>query len=258
MWLILKMRKSPDPVYGPDALEKDTLRLENALQSEGVPFACSTVKEVFSNPSELPNGVSFVYGPTLAAQEAQRILRLRDRTIYTTVNCYMYFVPHFNDLGHITSYGKAVNGRFEEICSAHNVSQLFIRPVSHDKRFNGSVMSLSEIKELDIDEHYRIMLAPPRNTSVEWRVLVENGKAITGSKYKPDKIEEIPDIDFELVHYRLMELSPAFPKLVFLDFADSGMGPELLEVTPLISAGMYEMDRREVVKAIQRDINKQA
>lgn len=251
-WLLLKIREFPDPVWGPDALEKEMLKLEQALTEEGVGYEVRTVKDVFSRPECLPEDVGFVDGPTLASKEARRLLKLQDPSVYTTVNCYMYYVPHFNDLGKIMSYTKAVDeGQFENFASDMGVSQLFVRPVPHDKYFTGAVMTLQELRNLKPDnKHYRIMVAPPRSIIKEWRVLVSNGRPITGSRYKPDKVQEIPDVDYELVHYRLMELSPAFPKLVYLDFADAGNGPELLEVTPLGSAGMYNMDRRKIVRAI--------
>jgi hypothetical protein len=135
--------------------------------------------------------------------------------------------------------------------------QLFVRPDSVDKSFTGTMTDRSAFKHkffgAAFDPATLILVAPAKNLTREWRLIVASGKVIAGSQYRSaDAREEAPGCPDEVHRFAatMLEKVAWRPAPIFImDICDSEDGLRLLELNSFGCSGHYLADLRTVVKA---------
>lgn len=139
----------------------------------------------------------------------------------------------------------------------------FVRPDGDLKEFAGAVMDMAHLRGwaerleardcgwlLDVP----ILVAPPVEIDREWRVVVVDGVAVAGSRYRSagrlDIVAELPDVARALAERAAAAWAPA-PVFV-LDVAQARGEAWVLEVNGFNSAGLYACDPRAVVAQVSR------
>lgn len=143
---------------------------------------------------------------------------------------------------------------------AFNNDCLFIRPDEGDKKFSGQVVEnvdrffakeyvyLNQFCEPDT----MCLLANAYNISKEYRLLICNGKFVTGSQYRLNgQIHRSTDVPQNVINYAEEISSIYSPDMIFiLDVCESKNNLYVLEVNPVHCAGLYKMDAEIFVSTI--------
>lgn len=173
----------------------------------------------------------------------------------------------------IPAYGPHALNSDAIFCTFGNVPDrwdpFFIRPCLDSKSFTGEVLDRKEFAEwrdkvlksgATIDEDTPVMIAEPTQINAEYRFFIVDGKVITGSIYKLDgRAMTLPwnrnttvPIDTEITEFvreRAAQWSPA--RGYVLDVARTPMGPKVIEINNLNSAGFYKCDISLILQAIE-------
>lgn len=143
------------------------------------------------------------------------------------------------------------------------MDKFFIRPLHDNKKFSGQLMDLvefngwkSKILSLDgystIDGDTEVTIATVKNIMAEYRIIVVNGKYITGSEYKrADKVNYFAHVPEYIIEYVNKVCSVWCPDVAFcLDIAetyDDGYVCKILEVNCVNGIGLYLCDTNKYV-----------
>jgi len=137
--------------------------------------------------------------------------------------------------------------------------KVFVRPSSGEKTFTGQlVRSLdfdADYKTLnlyDVSHHAMIIISSPKKIIREWRLVVCDGKVITGSLYN----DATMNLDYKLYPTEVQDLATQVlavgyePDVVWsLDLCETDDGKyHLLEIGGFSCAGMYEGDYDIIVR----------
>jgi hypothetical protein len=136
---------------------------------------------------------------------------------------------------------------------------VFLRPDENDKEFTGEVVAAGAF-----DRWWAVanMAAPPPSLlcvvarpvpiEAEWRLIIADGKVVTGSQYRRRGslcIEAgFPDEAAALAEAAAAEWSPH--PVYSLDVAATPDGPRIIELGSINCSGLYACDLRQVVAAI--------
>ena len=151
--------------------------------------------------------------------------------------------------------------RRKEELFEHFGGSFFMRPDSGAKTFTGMLVHFDAFEEKDYKRLFvyeamgedLIVVAPPKRIRNEWRVLVADGKAVTGSLYKfNEKLCPKGGLLPVEVNRLAEEVGKVFtPDPLFIaDICETTDGKlSLLEVGAFSVAGLYEMDADKIVEA---------
>lgn len=144
-------------------------------------------------------------------------------------------------------------------------AQVFIRPDRDLKEFAGEVITCSEFSSwaqkvshggFTVKPDCPIVIAPPVGISREWRTFIVNGRVVTGSQYRRDRVLDVspglPDRVAAFADECARSWSPA--PVYALDVAQSGGQLYVLELGCFNSAGMYACDIELLIKEISHHI----
>jgi hypothetical protein len=135
--------------------------------------------------------------------------------------------------------------------------RFFIRPISDQKEFSGSIMSFGDIKEWsnriqsDVPdlENLPIIIAEPCGIAKEWRLFMINGKVCTGSRYRTYFVRNtdpyVPDNVIEFAEEQAKIYSPV--PIFVMDIAESAKNLFIIEIGCFNSAGFYDSDIEKIV-----------
>lgn len=186
------------------------------------------------------------------------------------VNVYYNHVPKdllLNGDGIITTFGQFKNDpkRFFELF--HELSRIFIRPVSGFKTFTGFVLDINEIDyELNstmqltsvMDETY-ILVAPYKQILDEQRFLIVDGRVVDGSLYKKNGKSHIDGSclnDSFIGSFNVakqMAKNAWQPDSIYIcDVARTHDGFQIIELNSFACAGLYGMNKPIVIEAINK------
>lgn len=148
----------------------------------------------------------------------------------------------------------------------HAKDCFFLRPDTNDKIFSGQL--IQEEKEIDnllyaLPPETLCVQAPPQRFLAEWRLIVCNGKVVSGSLYRQDGYHN----ELEEGVYRHLDPKdfaeeiaskpyPGLPSIYAMDVALLENGEfGLLEIGGINCCGFYSCDLEPVVKAIAEETN---
>lgn len=142
--------------------------------------------------------------------------------------------------------------------------EMFIRPDSGAKEFTGELVSkgrfdawLNEVKGVNTAD-LLCVVAPPRRLDRELRLVIKDGKVVTGASYRIAKhlaqepLHEMNGMDkvVDFAEKVLADNPPPLPPVHCLDIAISGDNISVLEVGCFCCAGLYCCDRGRIAVAV--------
>lgn len=138
--------------------------------------------------------------------------------------------------------------------------QVFVRPDSVDKRFEGALTDRSTFSHkfagAPYDPTALILVARAKELAREWRLIVANDKVIAGSQYRNgDRREVVKDCPEEVHRFagEVLENVTWRPAPIFvMDVCESRDGLRLLELNSFGCSGHYLADVSVVVEAASR------
>lgn len=141
--------------------------------------------------------------------------------------------------------------------------QVFIRPDSATKQFDGHVFDVCKLDEADTDPHLSrasgdlVVLANVCSFQQEYRVFCRNGKAVCHSSYIPLDSEWIPappDV-VAFAEKAAERLKEAVGTMVVVDVGTHVMGDplSLIEINGVNSSGFYGCDLEAYIGAMEAE-----
>jgi hypothetical protein len=251
-----------------DGLPSESLQAEVRRQG----MNCRVVKYLpslappkdIAGSESLPMDACVIFRGTLALMrhiEASRRWRPGGWCMFQSLACSTYYA-HFGPFllnREYTFLPIAEAVRLADSLFARYASggQVFVRPDSVYKSFTGALTERSIFTHkffgTTFDPAALILIARPKKLAREWRLVVANGKVITGSQYRnADTWEEAPGCPDEVLRFAAsMFDSVAWrPAPMFImDVCDSEDGLRLLELNSFGCSGHYLADLRTVVEA---------
>lgn len=137
---------------------------------------------------------------------------------------------------------------------------VFIRPDENDKRFDGMLVSLRNLKVWlgtacqNIDGGDMVVVARPERIVAEYRVVIADKKVIAASKYIQDEclVEEegCPDA---IRHFSELAAELWSPHRIFcLDVAVRGGDLAIIECGSINTCGLYQCKVEPIIEAMER------
>jgi hypothetical protein len=134
--------------------------------------------------------------------------------------------------------------------------QIFVRPDSVDKSFNGTLTDRSTFTHkffgTTFDPTTLILVARAKKLTHEWRLIVGNGKVIAGSQYRNaearEEAQRCPEEVFRFAATMLESVAWRPAPMFTMDICDSEEGLRLLELNSFGCSGHYLADLRPVVE----------
>lgn len=157
---------------------------------------------------------------------------------------------------------RVIIERKDELYDQFGGDVLFIRPDSNDKLFSGEPVSRQNFNSFVVmmeqylaeQESPMCVVGPCKTITNEYRLLMSDGKYITGSKYRDEKglysSTHIPDAAVELAERAAQKWSPH--PIFVLDIADTPCGCAILECGSVNCAGIYDADLEKWVDEVNR------
>lgn len=138
-------------------------------------------------------------------------------------------------------------------------SYIFLRPDANDKTFTGEIVSQTRfdswINWTWVDDNLAdllVVVSQPERLGREWRLFVQDGKVITGSRYMDrgvlDLEPEYPDGAVQVAEAACKVWTPH--PIFCMDMAETDDGYRILECGSINCAGYYAADLRVIVRAI--------
>ena len=139
---------------------------------------------------------------------------------------------------------------------------VFIRPNSWKKSFTGQVLDLrtweGDSKNLGytlIEPNDLVVVSKPYKIDAEWRLIVADGKVVTGSQYKENgNSRRSPQVPAEVFEFADRILGTGYNpnKAWVLDVCKSGEDISVLEIGPVNCCGLYLCNIFSFVRAISK------
>ncbi len=153
---------------------------------------------------------------------------------------------------------------------------IFIRPDSGEKEFNGELVVYerfnnwheyvsANLTNLDTEREEDILciIASPVLIEKEFRLIIADGKVVTGSTYRIQKhlisesIEDHPEEGLiKFVESLIRDRSPRLPPYYCMDIAKTKEGFSILEVGCFCCCGLYACDLRKIAEKISESAEK--
>lgn len=140
----------------------------------------------------------------------------------------------------------------------------FIRPVSDQKEFSGSVMKFADIK-LWSDKIFTdvpdfgstpIVVGEPYGLGYEWRLFILNGKVVTGSQYRTYYVTNVkPSLPQEVIDFAEKQAKVYSPSSLFvMDVGKNGDDLYVIEIGCFNSAGFYASDLETLMCEVSKHV----
>lgn len=167
-------------------------------------------------------------------------------------------------------WGKRMLNWDAQVCAFKDAvvtEPTFIRPIDDSKYFAGKVFEPAEFNEwqrnvCDLGHDYGnsltedtlIQLCRPRTIFAEYRIWVVGGEIITWSLYKRgDRVIYSREIDDDLLDFAAIAIMIWQPHDAFvIDVCRTPIGPKIVEINTINSAGFYAGDVQKLVHALER------
>lgn len=142
---------------------------------------------------------------------------------------------------------------------------IFIRPDYGEKCFNGELVATEYFKNFEdfsnldsLDPKTLCVVSKPKKIKKELRLIIADGKVITGSTYRKDKyailepLEEQSDKE-EIIRFAeavIIDNPSLLPPCYVLDLGLLEEGYKVMEVGSMMAAGYYASDLLKMVEAV--------
>lgn len=251
--------------------------LVNAIDYESLKAACLNNGSSFSSinivpfSDEVPHFICnqkdpvIFYGSTTLIKNVNKQKRWKPGTWFDTEN--------FRTSTWVQHYGKNMLNHDAEIMELREVESkvdldlFFIKPDNDLKDFTGEILEKKDFSKwyssisaggFLFDETIKVVVAPPKYMGKEWRLVLVDGKVVTGSLYKNrsmrPKVCEQPENVVELAERMAAIWQPA-PVFV-MDICDHEDGPKIIELNCFNASGFYACDIDVIVKEVSAHLNK--
>lgn len=148
-----------------------------------------------------------------------------------------------------------------DIIKEKNLEIFFIKPNEDIKEFTGDVLEFKEYQELynnilnnELNCNYDVVISSPKNTGIEWRFVIVNGKISSSSMYRNYRRlyqkQDSPNYVKEFVNDVIKIYNP-LPVYV-MDIVETDDGLKVVEYNTFNSSGLYSCNVSDIIK----DINK--
>lgn len=151
----------------------------------------------------------------------------------------------------IIEYGVFVHNRYE-------FGRVFVKPLDEMKKFSGIVLEsrqdleqahrLKYGKFLPIPETTKMIVSPAKEIDAEFRIIVVDGKPITGSTYDITK-PNVPDDVMETAETVAKIWNPA--DVYVVDIAQTSHGNKVIEYNQFSTSAIYACDQGKIVDALE-------
>ena len=174
-------------------------------------------------------------------------------------NCNTYY----NKLNNFILQEDAIFHKLDDIerdWLYKNSTDLFFRPNDNEKSFTGIVIGKNRFESwrtqlyeiYNVKPDLLVVSSSVRKIYSEWRMIIVNGKVVTGSLYKHDWGLNIqPGYPQEVAEFAETVAKQWSPHPVYvLDVGATDNGYKVVEIGPFNYAGLYACDARKIVNAI--------
>lgn len=173
---------------------------------------------------------------------------------------------YYRKLGDYVAQQGVVFLKLEELTehAYGGARKLFVRPDDNEKSFVGQLVEQdlcdafvrNTIDYGQVSPDLDIVIALPQQIKYEWRVVVVDGKAISGSQYKEGKaIEVIAGCPAGVLEFAEAVAARWSPHPVFIvDVCETDEGYKVMEIGPFNYAGLYLNDLRAIVEAVNAHV----
>lgn len=194
-----------------------------------------------------------VYSSIVAGRKLLRAKNCINWLYNSVYNCN-YYLHKFGNLALNNIHIYTTKANLPNLIDMFGKEQLFIKENSGYKTFTGQVFDHGTMQDLQLvyPEDF-LLLAPKKSIEKEWRVVISDGKPLTGSGY-PDTKECGQDVlDFAEKCVKLSEYDPA--PMWTLDICQSNGELKVLEANSLLSSGWYFCDTEKIIKEVDRFVD---
>lgn len=182
--------------------------------------------------------------------------------VYCTLpnyECVNYY-PHFGD--------RLLNANnttipFSELVRFRTCQEsMFVRPSSGYKTFTGDVVDPDRLEwdsaihlwKLKINPDDLVIVSKSQSISKEWRMVVIDGRVVTGGQYKQDgqivRISEVPAAVMEYAQQTVDDVQYYPDPAWTIDICQVAYQLKVLEIGSFSCAGLYACDCEAIVKGI--------
>jgi|JI10StandDraft_1071094.scaffolds.fasta_scaffold83122_4 hypothetical protein len=248
MWLI------EDSVF-PRAEEK---ALRDALQILSIDHKVFSHSELPSSPVDsggidIPRGSSW-WISQLALESTWPV------SVWGTLQDFSY--SHYADrFGELMLNYPFTKLSFHEFCwrgldGITAVGSLFIRPDDGFKTFEGRVVAVADFDDWVTSNHLlqvrgsaQVIAAVPKEIRAEWRLVILDGKIVTGSQYRPTQSSEVPPAVITFAENAHRSAGPPC-RCYVMDVAESSEGLRVIEIGALNCSAFYASNPIEIARSI--------
>ena len=244
--------------------------LRAALEKAGIEYYHSDFDEQKREYADIPYDTSecvVMYGPIQFVRKKNKgfIPGAFGFKADTNTSYYMSQLPKnyfFNDDAIYLPFGSILE-RKEQLCSIFG-DHLFIRPDSGFKSFTGFAVKkedlefeLSSLKQTKNPANHELcQIAKAKPILGEYRIIICNGKVVTGSQYRWDgKMDIRIDVHSDAWSFAESAVAKADWQLdtcYVVDIFISEHGPKIGEFNSFASAGLYSCDMDAIVDAVSK------
>ena len=140
-------------------------------------------------------------------------------------------------------------------------NEIYCRPNSGRKQFTGAVVGKkSTIEDFGYSYYHEnkelmLVISSPKEIQKEWRVVIANKKAITGSQYKLNReLEVSPDCPSEVLTFaEEMANTDWQPDVIYvMDICENNGELYLLELNSFSCSGLYDCNLEKIVDNVNK------
>lgn len=242
--------------------------IKKACQNEGQTYLPIQVIPFSNELPEIPkiDGKFVLYGRTTLMLNAFANDFWKQGLFFTpelfTPECYK---KHY---GEMMLNCDAFVIKFRDVCEIRDgqlnpmpmESKFFVRPNDDLKLFPSGVYTLNDLNEMmnnateDLTEpvnlNTEISISSVKNINREWRLIMVDGRFITGSQYLPQMASVVPTEVIEIAETAATIWTPA-PVFV-MDVADDGGNFKIIECNCFNGSGFYKSNLDLVIRTVSK------
>lgn len=230
-------------------------RLIEAVERNGMEAVSLSIKDLYTEDLSTSEPVC-IHASTYGVQHLQNTYGFKTFAPFDRLRCQVYHTYWGSRLFNVDyllmTLGEVIRN-FGKIQRTFDSKELFVRPDTNDKIFNGGVYDKEDLERLllaDLSPETLCSVSPSYAIDAEWRIVMQGRQAVTGSMYRKDgELFQKEDMEPALFA-ESFEAYPGLPPVYVLDIALSAGRYWLLEVGAINCAGFYACDLDKIVQTM--------